>query len=139
MSNEQKLREALQAFENGGTGFDICPTRRLPQSEDARRVDEWWLRYFMEADLSVRVRARQALATTEPEPTGMPEMPEPDSYEFQHEETGNTMFVDRQQVEWGFEKNNPRLQKIAGAYTTSQMRAYGEQCWKAGYKHGINN
>lgn len=113
MSNEQKLREALQAFENGGTGFDICPTRRLPQSEDARRVDEWWLRYFMEADLSVRVRARQALATTEPEPTGMPELPEPD-----HK-------ADR----W----------PTSHVYTADQMRDYGEQCWKAGYKHGINN
>ena len=54
----------------------------------------------------------------------MPELPEPEAYIFQHEETGNTMFVDRQQVEWGFEKNNPRLQKVGKAYTADQMRAY---------------
>lgn len=66
----------------------------------------------------------------------LPELPEPDSFLFQHDETGNTMFVDAQQVEWGFEKNNPRLHKIGGAFTEGQMRAYGEQCWKAGYKHG---
>ena len=59
--------------------------------------------------------------TTKP---AMPELPEPEAYIFQHEETGNTMFVDRQQVEWGFEKNNPRLQKVGKAYTADQMRAY---------------
>ena len=53
----------------------------------------------------------------------MPELPEPEAYIFQHEETGNTMFVDRQQVEWGFEKNNPRLQKVGKAFTADQMRA----------------
>lgn len=36
-------------------------------------------------------------------------MPEPDAYIFQHEETGQIHEVDAQQVEWGFEKNNPRL------------------------------
>ena len=37
---------------------------------------------------------------------------EPVAWEFQHEETGLIDFVDPQQVEWGFEKNNPRWQKI---------------------------
>ena len=50
------------------------------------------------------------------------EMPEPDAYLFQHDETGNTMFVDAQQVAWGFEKANPRLQKISGAHTADQLR-----------------
>ena len=54
----------------------------------------------------------------------MPELPEPEAYMFQHEETGNTMFVCRQQVEWGFEQNNPRLQKVGEAFTADQMRAY---------------
>ena len=62
MTENQKLREALQAFEKRGTGFDSCPTRRLPQSDEAKQIDQWWLRYFMEADLSVRSLARQALA-----------------------------------------------------------------------------
>lgn len=49
-------------------------------------------------------------------------LPEPEAYLFQHEETGRTMFVDTQQVEWGFEANNPRLQKISGVYTEQQVR-----------------
>jgi hypothetical protein len=43
---------------------------------------------------------------------------EPIGYLFQHEETGLTTVVDVQQVEWGFEKNNPRHQKIGPLYTT---------------------
>lgn len=35
---------------------------------------------------------------------------------FQNEETGLTEVVDAQQVEWGFEKNNPRWQKIHPVY-----------------------
>ena len=55
-----------------------------------------------------------------------PPLPTPDSYLFQHEETGVTQYVDSQQVEWGFEKNNPRLQRIGGAFTADQMRAYAD-------------
>lgn len=36
----------------------------------------------------------------------------PVGYLFQHGETGITQCVEAQQVEWGFEKNNPRLQKV---------------------------
>jgi len=43
---------------------------------------------------------------------------EPIGYLFQHEETGLTTIVDVQQVEWGFEKNNPRHQKIGPLYIT---------------------
>jgi len=43
---------------------------------------------------------------------------EPIGYLFQHEETGLTAVVDVQQVEWGFEKNNPRHQKIGPVYTS---------------------
>ncbi len=42
---------------------------------------------------------------------------EPAAWLFQHEETGNTECVDVQQVEWGFEKNNPRWQKIRPLFT----------------------
>ena len=64
-------------------------------------------------------------ATKMVEPAGeYPPLPTPDSYLFQHEETGVTQYVDSQQVEWGFEKNNPRLQRIGGAFTEAQMRAY---------------
>ena len=64
-------------------------------------------------------------------PQGLPLLPTPDSFLFQHEETGNTQFVDGQQVEWGFEKNNPRLQKIGGVYTEIQMLAYAREALAA--------
>jgi len=49
---------------------------------------------------------------------------EPIGYLFQHEETGLTTVVDVQQVEWGFEKNNPRHQKIGPVYTTPPQRTW---------------
>jgi hypothetical protein len=49
---------------------------------------------------------------------------EPVAWMFQHEETGRTMCVDAQQVEWGFEKGNPRLKKIAPLYTTLPQRPW---------------
>jgi len=42
---------------------------------------------------------------------------EPIGYLFQHEETGLTQVVEVQQVEWGFEKNNPRWKKISPVYS----------------------
>ena len=65
-------------------------------------------------------QARAALAATPEQPVVLPE---PEAYLFQHEDTGQTMFVEAQQVEWGFEANNPRLQKISGVYTEQQLRA----------------
>ena len=41
---------------------------------------------------------------------------EPVAYMYQHEETGITGFVEVQQVEWGFQENNPRLQIICPVY-----------------------
>jgi len=38
------------------------------------------------------------------------------AYMYQHEDTGEIGFVDQQQLEWGFEKNNPRLQVIGPLY-----------------------
>ena len=49
---------------------------------------------------------------------------EPVAWLFQHEETGLTDCIDTQQVEWGFEKNNPRWQKIAPLYTAPPQRVY---------------
>ena len=40
----------------------------------------------------------------------------PVAWMFQHDETGKITYVDHQQVEWGFEKNNPRWQKIYPVY-----------------------
>jgi len=50
--------------------------------------------------------------------------PEPVAWLFQHEETGLTDCIDTQQVEWGFEKNNPRWQKIAPLYTAQPQREW---------------
>ncbi len=49
---------------------------------------------------------------------------EPVAWLFQHEETGLTDCIDTQQVEWGFEKNNPRWQKIAPLYTAPPQREW---------------
>jgi hypothetical protein len=43
-------------------------------------------------------------------------MVEPYGYAFQHEDTGLQQVVDIQQVEWGFEKNNPRWERIGPVY-----------------------
>ena len=52
---------------------------------------------------------------------------EPYGYAFQHEETGLEQVVDVQQVEWGFEKNNPRWQKIGPVYPESALTALTEE------------
>lgn len=70
MSNEQKLREALQI------GRDYA-------AEALAKHDQQYLRHpategerkLICADLTL---LEQAFATTEPEPTGMPELPKPD-------------------------------------------------------------
>jgi hypothetical protein len=59
-----------------------------------------------------------ALAEARREVAALKAVQEPIGYLFQHEETGLTTVVDVQQVEWGFEKNNPRHQKIGPVYTT---------------------
>jgi hypothetical protein len=64
---------------------------------------------FLKAELKRLQDDMQALVAPVQEPIG---------YLFQHEETGLTTVVDVQQVEWGFEKNNPRHQKIGPVYTT---------------------
>jgi hypothetical protein len=56
-------------------------------------------------------------------PKTQPE-PEPVAWMFQNEETGLIECIDTQQVEWGFEKNNPRWQKIAPLYTAPLQREW---------------
>lgn len=46
---------------------------------------------------------------------------EPVAFLFQHEDTGLTSAVDVQQVEWGFEKNNPRHINCGQLYTADQL------------------
>jgi hypothetical protein len=40
----------------------------------------------------------------------------PVAWMYQHKETGVTGFADEQQIEWAFEKNNPRLQRVCALY-----------------------
>ena len=76
----------------------------------------------MEAELEATNRQVEilsdALAESRREVAALKAVQEPIGYLFQHEETGLTTVVDVQQVEWGFEKNNPRHQKIGPVYTT---------------------
>jgi len=60
-----------------------------------------------------RISIYRAMLAAAPQP---PAAQEPDAWLFQHEETGLTQCVDHQQVEWGFERNNPRWQKIRPLY-----------------------
>jgi hypothetical protein len=75
----------------------------------------------MEAELDATNRQVEilsdALAESRREVAALKDVQEPIGYLFQHEETGLTTVVDVQQVEWGFEKNNPRHQKIGPVYT----------------------
>ena len=50
--------------------------------------------------------------------------PEPVAWTYQHEDTGLTMCVLTQQVEPGFEKNNPRWQKSTPLYTAPPQREW---------------
>ena len=76
---------------------------------------------FLKAELQ-RLRALvRAQQITIDKLEAQPEQ-EPVAWMFQHEETGRTMCVDAQQVEWGFEKGNPRLKKIASLYTSPPQR-----------------
>ena len=52
-----------------------------------------------------------AMLANAPSPAGVDGL-EVVGYLFQHEETGNVMSVDAQQVDWGFEANNPRLHRV---------------------------
>lgn len=56
---------------------------------------------------------------------------EPVGYFFQHEDTGQMMSVDVQQVEWGFEKNNPRLINCGKLYTEAQLIAAQQKAAEA--------
>lgn len=68
----------------------------------------------------------------------LPPLPEPDAYLFQHEETGLTEYVDSQQVKWGFEKANPRWQKIHGVFTERQMQAYANAQVREALKKAVS-
>ncbi|MCX2697866.1 hypothetical protein [Ochrobactrum chromiisoli] len=77
----------------------------------SKRIDE----YYDTPNCVGETAVRAALTAAAPFLQGVKQ--EPIGYLFQHEETGLTQVVEVQQVEWGFEKNNPRWQKISPVYS----------------------
>ena len=138
MTENQKLREALQAISH----IDDTTNHSVDASAALDRIGQIARQALALPTLDHLPAAGEMVVDHFPDATKMietaepvgelPELPEPDSFLFQHDETGNTMFVDAQQVEWGFEKNNPRLHKIGGAFTEGQMRAYARAALSAG-------
>ena len=85
---------ACAKYEAENERLTSCLKKANDQAEDFER--RWYL-----ADMELdRIRAM-----------------EPVAWLFQHEETGLTECVDAQQVEWGFEKSNPRWKKVSPLYT----------------------
>ena len=112
MSKKDKtLKLALDAFETL-TQYNMVRANIFRRFEPTCTGDYVDLREFREKAAPVIAALREALAE---QPA---QQQEPVAWMFQHEETGRTMCVDAQQVEWGFEKGNPRLKKIAPLYTS---------------------
>jgi hypothetical protein len=133
MSTIDTLKLALEALEKCREGFEM--TRQYVGYETLPATEGW---SWYDGDVSAKeaiTAIKQALLTATPLADSaldrmaenarelgldyeLAPVQEPVGYLFQHEETGLTMVVDVQQVEWGFEKNNPRHQKIGPVYTT---------------------
>lgn len=77
-----------------------------PDIEQGQMMNPEWAKAQMQATAKVVL------------PTWM----EPAAFIFQHEETGRVQLVDVQQVEWGFEKNNPRLKNVGAIFTADQVK-----------------
>jgi hypothetical protein len=80
--------------------------------EPVKHSERYWLHEINNARADGYERGYMAAKKLYAEPVKQ----EPVAWLFQHEETGRTLCVDVQQVQWNFEKNNPRLQKIHPLY-----------------------
>lgn len=116
MSNEQKLRDAIKRLLKAHRITVQAPPKTITEAENQLRQIENAVKY-----------AEEALATTEPGPTGMPPSPEPDIH-YIYIGLGWKPATAQQYAE-------THRQKCA-MHSTIQLQTYGEQCWKAGYKHG---
>lgn len=120
MTENQKLREALQELHDVFCEDDHSKAGRhrarlaLIQTRQALATTEPVMANGLTEAETDATASVMGLATTEPEPTGMPELPEPD------------LLIDAD-----LDSDAPYR-----ACSVDLMRAYGEQCWKAGYKHG---
>jgi hypothetical protein len=106
----QPVQEPVTWLEDLKRLASICPELNMVNysEEDVDDLNCW----------AIEVATCIDSITTPPAAQRKPLTDEPFGYLFQHEETGLTTVVDVQQVEWGFEKNNPRHQKIGPVYTT---------------------
>lgn len=97
----------------------MTDTVNLPRSVVEQTLNALWATDAEEGTeaYSRELEAIKALRAALEQPKGEQE---PVAWLFQHEETGLTELVDVQQVEWGFEKNNSRWQKISPVYTNPQ-------------------
>ena len=77
--------------------------------------------YLSEA-LDTNQRLEAELAALKAAPAEPDEAVEVVAHMYQHDETGIVGFVDQQQVDWGFEKNNPRLHLIGPLMTVAQHK-----------------
>lgn len=103
-------------------GWKLVPVElleRIQESLGSFVSDQGW----SQSDMDTADALDGLLAAAPQPPEAAPvQLPEPDSYCFQHEETGLTEYVDAQQVEWGFEKNNPRWKRVGAAYSEQKVR-----------------
>lgn len=96
------------------TSSSIVPLGwKLAPAEPTQAMLSAWQSHFGRIE-----GAYAAMLAAAPQPPQVEQ--EPAAYLFQHSDTGMTEFVDVQQVEWGFEKNNPRWNKIGPVYTRPQ-------------------
>lgn len=127
---KHKARELAEHFYGLAQPSPVQPVAwvdLLKQAEEVVRSKSLWKKYIdgtpLANDIAVWM-ASFAQEHTTPQAAQPAPAQEPFGYLFQHEETGLTTVVDVQQVDWGFEKNNPRHQKIGPLYTTPQQRPF---------------
>jgi hypothetical protein len=135
-STRQELREQIEGLERDYdlllTKYKLLLAEKSPEVKESlttepvayinieKRKLEWAHDYMSWDTPTVVNLPRIPLYTTlQPAPQG-----EPVAWMFQHEETGRIMFVEAQQLEYGFEEGNPRLKKISPLYATPPQRTW---------------
>jgi len=111
MTKDEALRLALEAMELVIVDF-VCKSAHHAKKD----------RHVLFEPCPVVERYKQAITAIK---EALKTKDEPVAWMFQHEETGRIMFVEAQQLEWGFEKGNPRLEKVGPLYTTPQRTWVG--------------
>lgn len=103
-TDTEALRQAFESWHASNPMIYIAPK----WAQDELMLKIW----------SAGYQAGHAVAAAETAEVG-----EPVAWLLQYAETGRTTFADTQQIEWGFERSNPRWQKIGPVYTAAQLAA----------------